>query len=1305
MDCHLKPWRQRAAFTEPLEQRTLLSGYTLQTSINFAPYLNGSTPKSDVIVDSSGDVFGTTSAGGVSGDGIVYELSGPSHTLKQLYSFSGTDGTGPAGSLAVDSAGNIYGITTGGGSNSTGTLFCLSESTGDVTVLASFPAAIKAGSFGLTIDGSDNLYGINNTAIYRYSPDGAFTSLYQFSTSLIGLPSVLADAGGNLFVSYNASYAPTLAKLPVGASSLVTVTSGNSAFSSYYSLTFDSSGNLFGLLDGNSVSTSIFKVAASNSAYSTLTTLNSTVLGHENAGLAVDASDNVFGFSNASRTTAQTSYIYELKNGSTSVTVLATPGVAVGAEVAGALTLDSAGDLFGATQSGTNDNQGTVFELAAGATAVGSLAAFTSIGGGLPAGVSSSALAADMNGDIFGLTTEGGDYGFGTLYEVTRGSTTSTTIYSLPTTANELAFDPFGNLFGLYSSHTSNGIFNNGGIFEMPAGTTSVQQVIAFDGNEYSSNSCMPVFDSAGDMFFSTEVGGTSFEGSILELPHNATALKTVANFTSKTVGYEPVGNIAIDASGNIYGVCTTDGANNGGSIFELAAGKTVPVSLFAFSSTDSVGSYPVNGITRGANGDLYGTTGLGTDFANGAIFEYSPSYKTMNAVEDSYREIKTPFTADAFGDEFGSAPGNSASNGGVFEISGVTTLTGLATLSTFDPPSGLVVGPDGRIYGTQVSGGSAGAGDLFSLTPTNLVTLTQQPMTAIVGKASVTPLKAAVYDASNAIFAASHPFRVAIASGPAGGSLANVQVTSDSTGVATFPSLTFSAPGTYVLNVSAANALSATTVVITVTGGTATGSVSGTASGAPTGEIIFLDANNNGARDTGELSTTISSAGAFSFATVPAGSYVLRQVLAAGFTQTTPASNGGISVTVSAGSNSTGEMFVDTLTPTTGSVAGTVTGGPSDEVVYLDSNGDGSLDNGELSTTTSSTGAFGFASVPAGSYVLRQVLAAGYTQTTPAGNAGIAVSVSAGSALTDETFVDTAIPMTGSVTGTVTGGPSSEVVFLDANGNGSLDGGELSTKTSTTGAFSFASVPIGSYVLQQILNTGYSQTSPTGNAGITLSVSAGAVLANENFTDAATGGSVSGTVTGGLAGETIYVDANNNSKLDAGELSTTTDATGTYTIAAIPAGAVIVRQLLTTGYTQTTPSGGLGIHVTVSNGGSVTGQNFVDKAPATTGSVAGTVTGGVAGETVYLDANNNSVSDASELSTTTASTGAFSFANVPAGSYVLAADFDWRIHSDFAHRERGNIRRRDCRRFADRQELYRCGSDHRRRLCLRCRH
>ena len=454
-------------------------------------------------------------------------------------------------------------------------------------------------------------------------------------------------------------------------------------------------------------------------------------------------------------------------------------------------------------------------------------------------------------------------------------------------------------------------------------------------------------------------------------------------------------------------------------------------------------------------------------------------------------------------------------------------------------------------------------------------------------------------------------------------------------------------------------------------------GSVSGVVTGGPGGETVFLDANNNGTLDSGEVSTTTSSTGAFSFTGVPTGAYVLRQVLGGGYTQTSPSGNTGIAITVVAGAALTGESFVDAAPAAGGSISGVVTNGLAGETIYLDTNNNSKLDATELWTTLTSTGSYSFINVPVGATIIRQVLPSGYTQTSPSGGLGIHVSVTSGGTLTGENFTDKppVVVTTGSVSGTVTGGPAGETLFLDANNNGLLDPGELSTTTSSAGAFSFASVSVGSYVLRQVLGGGYTQASPAAGAGIALSVTAGGSLTNENFIDtapASSGGSVSGTVTGSVAGELVYLDANNNSKLDTGELSTTTTSTGSYSFTGVPAGAYIIRQVLPSGYTQTSPSGGLGIHVTVTPTSKLTNENFTDKASA---AVHTKLTGTTIGTAGSYNNSGNTIAKATDGSTSTyfdGQAGSGNWVGYDLGSAVSITQIAYAPRSGYASRLTG---------------------------------
>ena len=90
---------------------------------------DGFEPELGLIIDASGNLFGVTSGGGSHAQGIAFELSpdtGGKWTERVLHAFgSGTDGAAPSGGLVTDKAGNLYGVTNDGGTSDVGTVFKL----------------------------------------------------------------------------------------------------------------------------------------------------------------------------------------------------------------------------------------------------------------------------------------------------------------------------------------------------------------------------------------------------------------------------------------------------------------------------------------------------------------------------------------------------------------------------------------------------------------------------------------------------------------------------------------------------------------------------------------------------------------------------------------------------------------------------------------------------------------------------------------------------------------------------------------------------------------------------------------------------------------------------------------------------------------------------------------------------------------------------------------------------------------------------------------------------------------------------
>ena len=220
----------------------------------------------NVIFDRAGNLYGTAGGGAnpscQAGCGVVYELSrsGSGWTEQVLYRFTGgNDGAGPGGTLLLDSAGNLYGTTvTGGGSgcqqgNGCGTVFELSPPGSGWTekVLYRFQGSNDGANpyGGLISDHSGNLYGAANSkgaqdggTVFELSPNGAnwtFSLLYSLGPDMYGLGGPL---GSLVMDSVGALYGVTYGDGANGTGSVFKLTPQNGSWT--YTLLFSFDGGL-----------------------------------------------------------------------------------------------------------------------------------------------------------------------------------------------------------------------------------------------------------------------------------------------------------------------------------------------------------------------------------------------------------------------------------------------------------------------------------------------------------------------------------------------------------------------------------------------------------------------------------------------------------------------------------------------------------------------------------------------------------------------------------------------------------------------------------------------------------------------------------------------------------------------------------------------------------------------------------------------------------------------------------------------------------------------------------------------------
>jgi len=404
---------------------TSARGYKFRVLYSFCTQANcadGSEPLASLVMDQAGNLYGTTAAGGSQNDGTVFELT-PGATkkwrYKTLYTFCSqadcTDGTEPTSSLIIDTSGNLYGTASGGGQNDGGVVFRLHPKAkgGTYDVLHAFCAGgapcqdgftPKSGltyagaSSGTPYDGTSPLFGVTTFGgasadtpgwgvLYRLVPHGANfaeKTLYSFCSKRNckdgGDPwaTPLSDAQGHLFGTLttgggNAAHEGGIFEWDTTQETMIYSFCNQQhcadGYSSVAPLIFDASHNLFGTaLDGgaNNHGVLFFFDGAESVLYNFCTVTDSGVCidGEEPmAGLVLDASGSLFGTTSGGGTQFG-GVVFRYNDGETVLhNFCSQPNCADGNGPAAGLIMDAAGNLYGTTQAGGAAGGGTVFEL------------------------------------------------------------------------------------------------------------------------------------------------------------------------------------------------------------------------------------------------------------------------------------------------------------------------------------------------------------------------------------------------------------------------------------------------------------------------------------------------------------------------------------------------------------------------------------------------------------------------------------------------------------------------------------------------------------------------------------------------------------------------------------------------------------------------------------------------------------------------------------------------------------------------------------------------------------------------------
>ena len=305
-------------------------------------------------------------------------------------------------------------------------------------------------------------------------------------------------------------------------------------------------------------------------------------------------------------------------------------------------------------------------------------------------------LVADASGNhLYGTTYQGGANTFGEVFELTNsgGTWSQTVIYSFTGTSNGDGAYPFAGL----------------------------------------------VFDTAGNLYGTTNQGGASNQGTVFELSKSGSTWKETVLHTfddiSGSDGYYPYGTLAIDAAGNLYGTTQSGGKFGGGTVFtlKLSSGKYKYKLIHSFATSSSAAYSPYAGVVVGKNGYLYGTTYYGGVVWNaggvyqlrqvGGVWIFSVIYNFQGASLGQYSA--SSLAVDGAGNMYGTTyQGGSFNLGEVYKLTAgankkwtqkvIYSFKGYAKKDGAYPYyAGVTLDANGNVYGTTYQGGSSAANNL----------------------------------------------------------------------------------------------------------------------------------------------------------------------------------------------------------------------------------------------------------------------------------------------------------------------------------------------------------------------------------------------------------------------------------------------------------------------------------------------------------------------------------------------------------------------------------------------------------------
>lgn len=710
--------------------------------VDFGSTSDGHLPYSAPVSDGT-FLYGMTFEGGTVGFGTIYKIKLDGTGFIKLHDFDGDNGGNPYGSLFFDGT-LLYGMTSTGGGNGYGNIFKIMPDGSGFTTVFDFDFFVSGASpHGSLISDGTFLYGMTTSGgtafggtVFKIKPDGtSYTKLLEFDGTNNGYSpygSLISD-GTFLYglTSGGGSFFGTMFKIKTdgtGYTKMVTFNGSSTGTMPFGSLVYDGTffyGMTFGVFLTSNYG-SIFKIKPDGTGFAKILDFNNSVPGATPKGsLAYDGSF-LYGMTTDYGGTGRGT-IFKVKTDGTGLVKLLDSDIGTNGPSPEGDLIAQGGTLYGVKSGGGAGTApflpGAIFKINTNGSAYTKLHTFE-VEGSNPVG----SLLSDGT-FLYGTTTGGGLYDYGTIFKVKPDGTSYTRLLDFLGTANGRS--PVGRLISdgtfLYGMTSSGGANDLGLIFKIKPDGTGYVDLLDFD---FTNNGASPngslIYDGTF-LYGMTQSGGANGYGTIFKIKPDGSGYAKLLDFDYFSNGAYPKGSL-VGVSGFLYGLASgggVGGSGGWGTLFKIQTDGTNFAKLIDFDY-DNSGSDPEGSLSYDGASTLYGMTSSGGANIDGTIFK-------VNLDGTGYTKL-----LDFDGDNTGGFPGGSLLLSGLYAYgmtSGGGTLgngtlfrikpdgTGYTKLLDFNdgsyPQSSLIT--DGTfLYGMTSNGGANGAGILFksSLTP-----------------------------------------------------------------------------------------------------------------------------------------------------------------------------------------------------------------------------------------------------------------------------------------------------------------------------------------------------------------------------------------------------------------------------------------------------------------------------------------------------------------------------------------------------------------------------------------------------------